>query len=46
MDQTGTTRGSAASTPLVLWSDRDANRASSAGELEPLASRGLVAIQS
>ncbi|WP_129574248.1 MULTISPECIES: calcium-binding protein [Sorangium] len=30
---------------LVLWSDRDANRASSAGELEPLASRGLVAIE-
>lgn len=30
---------------LVLWSDRDANRASSAGELEPLSSRGLVAIE-
>ncbi|WP_437940040.1 calcium-binding protein [Sorangium sp. So ce341] len=30
---------------LVLWSDRDANRASSAGEIEPLASRGLVAIE-
>ncbi|WP_437736033.1 calcium-binding protein [Sorangium sp. So ce1335] len=30
---------------LVLWSDRDANRASSAGELEPVASRGLVAIE-
>ncbi|KYF68488.1 calcium-binding protein [Sorangium cellulosum] len=30
---------------LVLWSDRDANRASSAGELEPIASRGLVAIE-
>ncbi|KYF66342.1 calcium-binding protein [Sorangium cellulosum] len=30
---------------LVLWSDSDANRASSAGELEPIASRGLVAIE-
>ncbi|WP_437579280.1 calcium-binding protein [Sorangium sp. So ce887] len=30
---------------LVLWSDSDANRASSAGELQPLSSRGLVAIE-
>ena len=30
---------------LVLWSDRDADRTSSAGEMAPLASRGVTAIE-
>jgi hypothetical protein len=29
---------------LVLWSDRDADRASDEGELEPLAARGITAV--